>query len=168
MSITNITDCDGTITTNSFEVYRNLPGISLEGDPKTVIFKYMKYMKNNGGVEKYLSLVKENLKYRKELIEYLKNKNQVYIISDNPFVKELIPPELRNCEGVYSTIVPEIVGGKFTGEILKDYTKVDIIKNHLPEPNGNKINFHTDGGLSDEELIKYLRDNYENVNVIRY
>ncbi|RLI99696.1 MAG: hypothetical protein DRP06_03045 [Candidatus Aenigmatarchaeota archaeon] len=167
MSTINIADFDGTITINSDTVYKDLFGISHEEYPKTAIAKCMDYIKDNGDVEKYISKVKKSLKYRKELVECLKNRNSAYIISDNPFVKELIPSELKPV-GIYPTIVPEIIGGNFTGRILEESTKVEIMQKQLPKPNGNKINFYTDGGPSDEKLIKYLLDNYENVIVLRY
>ena len=167
MSTINIADFDGTITTNSDRVYGELFGIYPEEDPKTAVLRGIGSIKNNSDLDKYLSKVKEDLKYRKELIKYLKNRNPVYIISDNPFADKLIPSEL-NPVGIYSTIIPEIVGGRFTGRILKELTKVDIIKKQLPKPNGYKINFHTDGGSSDEDLIEYLWKNYKNVKVIRY
>lgn len=166
MPTINISDFDGTITTNSSEIYEKLLGISPGEDPKAATLKGIEYINNKRDLDKYLSKIKENLEYRKTLVEYLKNRNSTYIISDNPIVKKLMPSELKPV-GVYSTIIPEIIGGKFTGKI-KETTKVDIVKNKLPKPNGAKIKFHTDGGSSDEELVKYLLDNYKKVEVIRY
>ena len=166
MSTINISDFDGTITLNSPEIYKDSFGISPGEDPKVAILKGIEYIKNESNLNKYLSEINKKINYRKKLIEYLKTKNPVYIISENPFVKKLMPSELKPI-GIYSTIIPEIVGGEFTGKI-KETTKVDVIKTHLPKPNGAKIKFHTDGGSSDEELIEYLEENYKNIEIIRY
>jgi len=161
-------DFDGTLVSNSFDLYSEALGIKIENSRETTK-RVLKLLKDRNILE--VLKLKEKLNYRGELIKELYNeKNEgvlIYLLSDNPFVKYLID---KKFDGIYSTIVPEIKNGILTGGILKEYTKVEIAERILADIEDiSKIKVYTDGGESDEDLIEYLQRNHgEKVEICRY
>ena len=93
----------------------------------------------------------------------------VIVLSDNPLVKYLIPENLE-VDGIYSTTTLEIKENIFTGKIVGIFSKTKLLRNVLKDYNGgiNKINFHTDGGESDNKVIRYLKGFYGNNKLTVY
>ena len=154
-------DFDGTLT-HYPELYSKA-GLDKENPQESIkqlIEKYKGYP-----VKNIVGEIKKNIKYRRDLIENIaKEKGNVYIISDNPFLEYLIPGDLQNMPS-YKTVVPELDNGRLTGNCIMR-SKRDIIKELL---NGHKeVDIYTDGGKSDEEVIDYLRKTDKYIRVFRY
>lgn len=152
-----IVDLDGTLIPNSSEVYEQL-GFDITGSQKEIIKKGLESLK--GKTISEISKLKTYFKYDRELIELLNNKKKegaiLLLVTNNPG-GELFAPDNLTFDEIYSAITPEIKGEIITGNILKEYTKTEIVEDILQKYKINSIEVYADGGEGDKEMIKYIK-----------
>lgn len=165
-----IIDLDGTLISNSSEIYKQFR-FDMEGTQNKIIKKGLKSMA--GKTLQEILKLKPYFKYREDLIESLNSKKAegdiLYLVSENPGAEYFAPDNLT-FDGIYSTIIPEIKEGVITGNILKECTKTEIVRDILTNYEGfNQIEVHVDGSESDKNMINYLEGIYGNkLEVYKY
>jgi len=159
-----IVDLDGTLISNSLEVYKKQLGLDINDKDIEKIADFLKILKDKK-LSDILKL-KDYFDYNEELINLLYDKKKekyiLVLITDNPGGKYFAPPDLF--DEIYLTIYLEVKEGVITENISKKSTKKEIVKNILRNKSGIEIiEVYMDGSNSDYDMIKYIRDFYGNI-----
>jgi len=159
-----IVDLDGTLISNSLEVYKKQLGLDINDKDIEKIADFLKILKDKK-LSDILKL-KDYFDYNEELINLLYDKKKekyiLVLITDNPGGEYFAPPDLF--DEIYLTIYLEVKEGVITENISKKSTKKEIVKNILRNKSRIEIiEVYMDGSNSDYDMIKYIRDFYGNI-----